>query len=106
MREASILYRYFFISAFLFYHSIDAVVAQQKVQFTQYMFNELILNPAFAGSDGALSVTVMDRSQWAAVDGAPKTQTFSAHTFFSSKNLGAGLSFVNDKIGVHKIQNL
>jgi type IX secretion system PorP/SprF family membrane protein len=89
-----------------FLFSNKFVVAQQQVQFTQYMFNQLILNPAFAGNDGALSVTAIDRSQWAAVDGAPRTQTFSAHTFFDSKNIGAGLSFVNDKIGVHKIQNL
>jgi type IX secretion system PorP/SprF family membrane protein len=80
--------------------------AQQKVQFTQYMFNELILNPAFAGNDGALSVTMMDRSQWVSVEGAPVTQTFSGHTFFSNKKLGAGLSFINDKIGVHRTQNI
>jgi type IX secretion system PorP/SprF family membrane protein len=86
--------------------SSKLVIAQQQVQFTQYMFNQLILNPAFAGNDGALSVTAIDRSQWVSVDGAPRTQTFSAHTFFDSKNLGAGVSFVNDKIGVHKIQNL
>jgi type IX secretion system PorP/SprF family membrane protein len=84
----------------------ELVMAQQQAQFTQYIFNQLILNPAFAGNEGALSVTAIDRSQWVSVDGAPRTQTFSAHTFFDSKNLGAGVSFVNDRIGVHKIQNL
>jgi type IX secretion system PorP/SprF family membrane protein len=82
------------------------VRAQQKVQFTQYMFNELILNPAFAGNEGALSATIMDRSQWVSVEGAPVTQTLSAHTFFSQSKLGAGLSFINDKIGVHRTQNI
>jgi type IX secretion system PorP/SprF family membrane protein len=102
----SIAYRYIFISAFLICNSFTTATAQQKAQFTQYMFNELILNPAVAGNEGALSITLLDRNQWVSVDGAPRTQTLSAHSFFESKNLGAGLSFVNDKIGIHKVQNL
>lgn len=82
------------------------VSAQQKAQFTQYMFNGLILNPAYAGTEEALSLTFLNRNQWVSIEGAPVTQTFSGHTLFTNKHLGLGLSFINDKIGVHKNQNL
>jgi type IX secretion system PorP/SprF family membrane protein len=86
--------------------TIGNVSAQQRAQFTQYMFNGLILNPAYAGTEEALSLTFVNRSQWGSIDGAPVTQTLSGHTLFKNKNLGVGLSFMNDKIGVHKNQNL
>lgn len=76
-------------------------LAQQKVQFTQYMFNGLVINPAYAGADEALSLTFIHRNQWAGVEGAPKTQTLSGHTLFKKKKVGLGLIFTNDKIGVH-----
>ncbi len=76
--------------------------AQQKVQFTQYMFNGLIINPAYAGVDEALSVTFIGRSQWTGIENAPSTQTLSAHTLFRKKQVGLGLTFVNDRIGIHK----
>lgn len=79
-------------------------IAQQKPQFTQYMFNGLIINPAYAGVDEALSLTFIDRHQWMGVENAPTTQTLSSHTQFKKKHFGVGLSIVNDKIGVH--QNL
>jgi type IX secretion system PorP/SprF family membrane protein len=80
----------------------DECSAQQKVQFTQYMFNGLVINPAYAGADEALSVTFINRNQWVGVENAPVTQTLSAHTLFEKKKSGVGLSIVNDKIGVHK----
>lgn len=76
--------------------------AQQKMQFTQYMFNGLVINPAYAGADEALSLTFLQRSQWSGVENAPNTQTFSGHTLFKKKHFGAGITIVNDKIGVHK----
>lgn len=79
--------------------------AQQKEQFTQYMFNGLILNPALAGSDEALSITFLNRRQWTGIDGAPVTQTLSAHTMLGNMRTGLGLYLVNDKIGVHKNQS-
>lgn len=80
--------------------------AQQSAQYSQYMFNGLILNPAYAGADEALSLTFVNRSQWASVDGAPVTQTFSAHTLFDKQHLGVGLMVVNDKIGIHRNQQV
>jgi type IX secretion system PorP/SprF family membrane protein len=76
--------------------------AQQKVQFTQYMFNGLVINPAYAGADEALSLTFMQRKQWAAIENSPSTQTLSGHTLFRKKHLGLGFILVNDKIGVHR----
>jgi len=76
--------------------------AQQSPQYTQYRFNGLVLNPAYAGAEGPLSLTLLHRMQWVGVDGAPITQTFSAHSLVKKKSMGMGLSLVNDKIGVHK----
>jgi type IX secretion system PorP/SprF family membrane protein len=79
-------------------------LSQQKPQFTQYMFNSLVINPAYAGADEALSLTFIDRHQWLGVENAPSTQTLSAHTLVRKKKIGLGLSIINDKIGVY--QNL
>ena len=79
--------------------------AQQQVQFTQYMFNNALINPAYAGADEALNLTFIQRNQWSGVESAPTTQTLSAHTLFKKRNVGMGLSLVNDKIGVHKNMN-
>lgn len=83
-----------------------ASVAQQKAQFTQYMFEGLMINPAYAGADEALSMSFMLRDQWSGVDGAPSTQTFSAHTLFKKKQIGTGLLVCNDDIGVHSQLNI
>lgn len=70
--------------------------------YTQYMSNELVINPAFAGADEVLSLTLVHRSQWTGLDGAPSTQTFSAHSLFRNDHIGLGISIINDKIGIHK----
>ena len=72
--------------------------AQQDAQYTQYMYNTLAINPAYAGSRGVLSVAGLHRSQWIGLDGAPNTQTFNLHAPIAEK-MGAGLSIVNDEIG-------
>ena len=73
--------------------------AQQDAQFTQYMYNTININPAYAGSRGVLSIFALHRTQWVGLDGAPVTNTISIHTPFNGSNLGFGLSIVNDKIG-------
>jgi type IX secretion system PorP/SprF family membrane protein len=64
--------------------------AQQQVQFTQYMFNNLIINPAYAGADEALSLTFINRSQWSGMKNAPNTQTISIHTLTNNRRMGCG----------------
>ncbi|WP_296682685.1 type IX secretion system membrane protein PorP/SprF [Flavobacterium sp.] len=73
--------------------------AQQDAQFTQYMYNTITINPAYAGSRGALSIFALHRTQWVGLDGAPVTNTFSMNTPLNESNLGLGISIVNDKIG-------
>jgi len=73
--------------------------AQQDAQYTQYMYNTININPAYAGSRGALSIFALHRDQWVGLDGAPKTNTVSVNTPINNSNIGIGLSLVNDKIG-------
>jgi type IX secretion system PorP/SprF family membrane protein len=73
--------------------------AQQDAQFTQYMYNTINVNPAYAGSRGALSMFALYRTQWIGLDGAPVTSTLSMNTPLNESNLGLGVSFINDKIG-------
>ena len=73
-------------------------LAQQDIQFTQYMYNTVILNPAYAGSRGHLSFNGVYRSQWVGLDGAPRTQSFSVNDYLGNK-MGLGLSVLRDEIG-------
>ena len=74
--------------------------AQFEPQFTQYMFNEMFINPAYAGSREQISATMVYRNQWVGLEGAPKTQTASIHGPLMNKKLGLGLSIMNESIGV------
>lgn len=73
--------------------------AQQDSQFTQYMYNTININPAYAGSRGAMSAFLLYRTQWVGLDGAPKTGAVSVNTPINDTKLGVGLSFVGDEIG-------
>ncbi|NGY39001.1 type IX secretion system membrane protein PorP/SprF [Flavobacterium sp. XN-5] len=73
--------------------------AQQDAQFTQYMYNTININPAYAGSRGVLSVFALHRTQWVGLDGAPVTNAVSVNTPFNNSRLGLGVSIINDKIG-------
>ena len=82
----------------LMLHSAD-VHAQQDAMFTQYMFNGLALNPAYAGSHEAIRTTFLHRNQWTQIDGAPNTTTLSIHTP-ANERIGLGFQLAHDKIGV------
>jgi type IX secretion system PorP/SprF family membrane protein len=73
--------------------------AQQDAQFSNYMYNTLSFNPAYAGSRGTTSIYLSQRSQWVGLEGAPTTNALSYHSPIGSSNLGIGLSFMNDAIG-------
>ncbi|ALJ01348.1 hypothetical protein DC20_09525 [Rufibacter tibetensis] len=75
--------------------------AQQDTQFTQYMFNGLLLNPAYAGSRGFTSVVGSHRSQWTGLEGAPVSQTLSVDGNVNRK-LAAGFLITNDRLGVQR----
>lgn len=80
----------------------SAAHAQYDPLFTQYMFNEMFINPAYAGSREAISSTALYRDQWAGIDGAPKTQTLSIHGPVRNKKMGLGFSVMNESIGIEK----
>ena len=75
------------------------VQAQQDAQYTQYMYNTININPAYAGSRGVMSIFGLYRTQWVGLDGAPVTSTASINTPIENTNLGVGLSVVSDRIG-------
>ena len=74
------------------------ISAQQDPQYTQYMYNMNIINPAYAGISEGLSVGALYRSQWVGLDGGPETFTFNIHSPVG-KQLALGLSVISDKIG-------
>ena len=78
------------------------VAAQKSVPFSQYMANGLMINPAYAGTGEALSLTASNRKQWAGMEGGASTQTFNGHALLREQGIGFGVSIVNDKIGIHK----
>jgi type IX secretion system PorP/SprF family membrane protein len=80
----------------------NALRAQQDAMFTHYMYNTLWLNPAYAGTRDAFTVTGLHRSQWVGFDGAPIDQTLTLHTPLFNGKAGIGLSVLNDKIGPTK----
>ena len=98
------LLRFFSITLLLLV-SLPAT-AQQLPQFTQYMFNTISINPAYAGSRETLSIVGLHRSQWAGLDGAPETQTFSIHSPLRNENIGLGFSFINDQLGFENFSYL
>lgn len=80
--------------------SFGTSYAQQQIMFTQYMFNGLAINPAYAGSHESVSATALVRKQWTGLDGAPSTQTFSVHSPIRNQKMSLGLLMLHDKIGV------
>jgi type IX secretion system PorP/SprF family membrane protein len=76
--------------------------AQHTPLSTQYLFNGLLINPAYAGSRDALTTTLSYRRQWVGFEGAPTTQVLSVHSPLNARKLGLGLIVHNDRIGVSR----
>lgn len=83
-----------------------ASYSQQDAQFTQYMYNTINVNPAYAGSRETMSIFALHRTQWVGLDGAPVTNTASIHTPINGSNVGLGLSVINDRIGPSDENNI
>lgn len=81
---------------------INTTVAQQEAQYSMYFFNPLLINPGYAGSQEALTVTAIVRNQWASFQGAPNTQGLSIHSPLKNQNVGLGFTAINDQIGSNK----
>ena len=75
----------------------NTIEAQQDAQYTQYMYNTLSINPAYAGSRDVFSFVGLYRAQWVGLEGAPRTFTASAHTP-AGEHIGLGLNITRDEI--------
>ena len=74
-------------------------LAQQKAMYTQYMFNAMAINPAYAAVDEQMAVTMLSRHQWVGFTGAPNTQSVSIHTPIKQSNTFVGAQILRDQIG-------
>ncbi len=88
---------YHYIIAFFVVTNIG--FAQQDPGYTQYMYNMLTFNPAYAGSTGSLEANLLHRSQWVGIDGAPTTQSLGIHAPLRNEKIGLGFTAVNDNLG-------
>ncbi len=77
----------------------NVIFGQQDPHYTQYMFNTMSVNPAYAGSKGHSVLNLLSRTQWVGVDGAPKTQNLSFDTPLGYSGVGLGVNLVHDAIG-------
>ncbi len=73
--------------------------AQQEPLYTQYMFNTVSVNPAYAGTRNAMNILAISRLQWAGLEGAPRTHNITMHTPLNNYKMGVGFSIVSDQIG-------
>ena len=78
---------------------LQSMYSQQDSQYTQYMYNTPLVNPAYAGSRETITAFLLHRNQWVGLDGAPVTNNFSINMPVGDSNFGVGLNFVNDEIG-------
>jgi type IX secretion system PorP/SprF family membrane protein len=78
------------------------VEAQQHPMYSQYMFNMLNINPAYAGSRGVPTATALYRDQWVGIDGAPKTSSLSFDMPINEKKIGLGFQLFDDKLGIER----
>ena len=84
----------------------SSVQGQQDIQYTQFIFNKLHYNPAYAGNNCLLCGNLMYRRQWIGIVGAPTSQTFNLHGSLLQEKLGLGLSVNNDAIGLTNVLNI
>lgn len=86
--------------AFTLVMGLSTAKAQYDALFTQYMFNETFINPAYTGSKEAMSATLLHRQQWVSFPGRPVTTSFSVHGPLQNNKMGVGLNLLTEKVGV------
>ena len=95
-------HKIYIILSFLLLASFFQAQAQQDALYSQYMFNTMAINPAYAGSRNVTSATALYRSQWVGIAGAPETATFSIDAPINNKRGGIGFQAYSDKVGIIK----
>jgi type IX secretion system PorP/SprF family membrane protein len=78
--------------------ALNVLYGQAEAQYTQYMYNTSIINPAYSGSEEVLKIALLHRSQWVGIPGGPETQTFSLESMIAQK-IGVSLNVSKDEIG-------
>ena len=94
------------LPVFVLMFFVGIIYAQQDAQYTQYMYNTIIVNPAYTGSRESMSIFALHRAQWTGLNGGPVTNTFSIHSPIKDTHLGIGLCIVNDEIGPSTENNI
>ena len=97
--------KYYLLNIFILVVAINSY-SQHYSQYSQYMFNGLVINPAYAGSNNVLNVTLLHRNQWTGFNGAPKTTSFSTHSALRNKRVNLGIYYISDKYGVTHKNNI
>lgn len=97
--------KYIYIFALVLVVALTNVYAQQQPMFTQYMYNGLLINPAYAGNKNAVEFTALHRRQFDGIEGAPKTQVFSVNSPIPKKNMALGLKIYNETLGPAVVNN-
>ena len=91
--------KFIFLAIVLSLINFRSSEAQQEPQYTQYMFNTVAVNPAYAGTRNALNILLLSRLQWSGMDGAPRTYDLTMHTPLENYKMGLGLSVISDSYG-------
>jgi len=93
------------ILIFLFIGLNLTVQAQQDAIYSQYSFNPLAINPAYAGTRNSFSAVLLSRTQWVGIEGAPKTQSLAVHSPTNKAKLAFGFNMAYDQLGPSKNLN-
>ena len=91
-----------FVCLWVYFLMSMSSFAQQDPQYSQYMFNQMVINPAYAGSKNAISSAAFIRSQWTGIEGAPTTESVTIHGPLRNKKVGLGFAMIADQIGPTK----
>jgi type IX secretion system PorP/SprF family membrane protein len=86
--------------------SVTTLYAQREAMYSQYMFNMLNINPAYAGNRAVSNVTLLYRHQWAGIKGAPRTASLSWDQRASESNIGYGIQIFNDRLGLENSSSI
>lgn len=101
-----LVFRWIVLTVVFWCPSLSKVLAQQEPMYSQYMFNLLHINPAYAGSRAADNVTVLYRNQWTGLTGSPRTGSVSWDRRADQSNVGYGIEVYSDQLGIEKTSGL
>lgn len=99
------MYRFLYCSLVIVFFGVSQCSAQQDIQFSQYVFNGLVLNPAYAGYKEITNLNLVYRNQWTGLRGAPQTISASVDGLLGGERMGLGFSATEDQLGAQSSLN-